>query len=59
MKKSSEKITALFEFNDYGHLKGVFLNADNERDQRILEKGLTDLLKAQKLSLLKKLFKKG
>jgi len=58
MKKSSEKITALFEFNPYGALKGVFLNAANEGDQQILQRGLSDLLKSQKFSLLKRLFTK-
>ena len=58
MKKSCEKISALFEFSKTGRLKAIYLNAEGDGDQKVLEKGLTDLLKPQKFSLLKRLFTK-
>jgi len=57
MKKASNKITALFEFASNGRLRSVFLNSESEADQKILEQGLLVLLKPEKFSSLKKLFK--
>jgi hypothetical protein len=56
MKKASQKITALFEFNCYGSLTGIFLNSQDDVDQKILERGLSDLLKPQKFGWVKRLF---
>jgi len=57
MKKAKGRITALFEFNQSGDLKAFFLNAENEQDQKVLQRGLSDLLKPQKFTLLKRLFR--
>lgn len=57
MKRASEKLTALFEFSSYGNLRGIYLSAESEADQRILEAGLLALLKPEKFSSLKRLFR--
>ena len=54
--KAKGRITALFEFNSTGRLKGVFLNAGSEADQTILQKGLSHLLKPGKVGLVRRLF---
>lgn len=56
--KAKSKITALFEFNSTGRLKRVFCNAGSEADQRILQKGLSDLLKPQRFEWVRRLFGK-
>ena len=56
-RKAKEKISALFEFTQTGRLKAIFLNAENEGDQKILEQGLFVLLKPKKFSSLKRLFR--
>ena len=58
MKRAREGISALFSFNQQGQLKGVFLNSKNEGDQKVLETGLSDLLKPGKFFLIKKLFRR-
>jgi len=55
-RKATGKLTALFEFNSYGSLTGIFLNSQSEDDQKILERGLYDLLKPQKFGWIKRLF---
>ena len=57
MKKAKGKITALFEFSQSGNLKSVFLNAETEHDEAILQRGLSHLLKPEKFSSLKRLFR--
>lgn len=57
MKKTKGKITAVFEFDQTGRLKAIFLNAENESDQKVLERGLFVLLKPEKFSSLRKLFR--
>ena len=56
VKKASNRITALFEFTSTGGLKAVFLNAENEHDELILQHGLSHLLKVEKMGLIKRLF---
>jgi hypothetical protein len=56
--KANEKISVLLEFSQAGNLKGIFLNANTEYDQIILQRGLSDLLKPEKFSLLKRLFRR-
>jgi hypothetical protein len=55
--KAKSEITAVFQFNPIGDLKAIFLNAENEQDQKVLQRGLSDLLKPQKFTLLKRLFR--
>jgi len=44
--KTIGEISAVFEFNRYGDFTGiVYLNAENERDQMILQGGISRLLK--------------
>ena len=57
MKRASKNISALFEFNPYGRLKGVYLNSASEEDQKVLEAGLLALLRPEKFSSLKRLFR--
>ncbi len=54
--KARNRITALFEFSQTARLKGVFLNAENEEDQVVLEKALSHLLKPEKLRFVRWLF---
>ena len=54
--KAKSRISALFEFNSYGALKGIYLNAIDEDDQQVLQKGLSSLLRPEKFSSLKRLF---
>jgi len=58
MRKSKGSISALFQFNQFGNLKGVFLNSETEDDQEILQKGLSELLKPAKFSFIRALFQK-
>ena len=55
--KAKSEITAVFQFNPIGGLKTIFLNAESEQDQKVLQRGLSDLLKPQKFTLLKRLFR--
>jgi hypothetical protein len=57
--KAIGKISALFEFLETGQLKSVFLNAQDERDQVILEKSLYLLLGPQKFNFFKRLLRRG
>jgi hypothetical protein len=57
MKRASEKISAVFEFSKTGMLRAIFLNAENENDQKVLEQGLFVLLKPDKFTSLKRLFR--
>lgn len=57
MKKASEKLTALFEFSSYGNLRGIYLGAESEEDEKILEQGLFFLLRPEKFSSFKRLFR--
>lgn len=54
--KTTGKISALFEFNLMGNLKGIFLSAESEYDQTVLQKSLSNLLKSEKMGLVKRLF---
>ena len=56
--KAKSEITAVFQFNPIGDLKTIFLNAESEQDQKVLQRGLSDLLKPQKFTLLKRLFRR-
>jgi len=56
MKKAKGRITALFEFNQSGDLKAFFLNAENENDEAILLSGLSNLLRPEKMGLVRRLF---
>ena len=58
IKSARSGISAVFQFNRFGGLTGVFLNSENEADQNILQRGLSNLLKPQKFNLLKRLFTK-
>jgi len=35
MSKAQGRISAVFQFNQYGTLKGVFLNSENEIDSKL------------------------
>ena len=56
MKRAKGRITALFEFSQSGNLKSVFLNAETEHDEAILQRGLSRLLKPERMGLIKRLF---
>jgi hypothetical protein len=56
MKKATGKISATFEFNSRGKLKMIYLGSRNEEDQKILEYGLSRLLRPGYWGLLKRLF---
>jgi hypothetical protein len=57
-KKAKNPISAVFEFSDLGNLKAIFLNSSTEEDEKILQRGLSQLLKPQKFSYLKGLFRR-
>jgi len=54
--KAKNRVTAVFEFSPNGNLKAVFLNAENENDQKVLQRGLSDLLKPQRFEWIRRLF---
>jgi hypothetical protein len=54
--KAKNRVTAVFEFSPNGNLKAVFLNAENENDQEVLQRGLSDLLKPQRFERIRRLF---
>jgi len=56
MREASNKISAVFQFNRYGLLTGIFLNSENEKDQAILVKGISEVLKPNR-NLLRKIFR--
>lgn len=56
MKKAKQNISAVFEFNNIGNLKTIFLNAENENDQKILEKALRQIFKPYFFDRLRELF---
>lgn len=56
-KRARHQISAVFEFSERGNLKAIFLNSSTEEDEKILEGGLSQLLKPQKLNFLKGLFR--
>jgi hypothetical protein len=58
MSKAKGKITALFEFYSTSALKGIFLGAESEEDQKILETGLRRILKPSHFEWLKRLFQR-
>lgn len=55
-KSARSGISAIFQFSKSGALKSIYLNAEGEADQKILERGLNDLLRPQKFNLLRRLF---
>jgi hypothetical protein len=57
-KSSKDKISAVFEFTATGRLKAVYLNAQNEEDQDVLERGLNRIINPSHLGWFKRLFKK-
>jgi hypothetical protein len=54
--KARGRISGLFEFNSTGGLKTIFLNAESEQDQKVLQRGLSDLLKPQRFEWIRRLF---
>ena len=56
--KAKARISAVFEFSPNGNLRAVFLNAENENDQEVLQRGLSHLLKSEKFNLLRRLFRR-
>lgn len=56
--KAKGVISAVFEFSETGGLKAIYLNAENDQDQIVLEKGLSRLLKPEYFGWLKRLFRK-
>lgn len=59
MTKSKNPISAVFEFSELGSLKAIFLNSSSEQDEKILQKGLSQLLKPQKFCYLRRLFRRN
>jgi hypothetical protein len=57
--KTKGEISAVFKFSRSGFLKMIYLNAETQEDQKILQRGLFALLKPQKFNLIKKLFKRS
>ncbi len=57
MTKSKNPISAVFEFSKLGNVKSIFLNSSTEEDEKILQKGLSQLLKPEKLDFLRGLFR--
>lgn len=55
---SSARITAQLEFSETGYLRAVYLNAETDGDQAILEKALFRLLKPDHVSLIRRLFRR-
>lgn len=43
--RAQRSISAVFQFNQVGEVKRVYLNAENDLDQKVLEKGLQKLIK--------------
>jgi hypothetical protein len=56
-KSARSGISAVFQFNKSGALKSIYLNAEGEEDQKVLEQGLFVLLKPEKFASFKKLFR--
>jgi len=54
--KAKSEITAVFQFNPIGDLKAIFLNAENEHDEAVLQRGLSNLLRPGKMGLVRRLF---
>jgi hypothetical protein len=52
------KLSAQFEFTEFGYLKAVLLNAESEKDQATLERALARLFKPYRFGWIKRLFKK-
>ena len=42
-QRAKSEISALLKFTQTGKFKGIFLNAENEEDQRILWRGIEKL----------------
>lgn len=55
---TESKLSAQFEFTKAGYLKAILLNAENEGDQKTLEKALDRLFKPSHLSWVRRLFKR-
>jgi len=53
--KTNGKISILFEFTKTGRLKAIFLNAENDRDQALLEKCLDRLIRPNQFGTLNRL----
>jgi len=53
--KTNGKLSILFEFTKTGRLKAIFLNAENDRDQALLERCLDRLIRPNQFSWLNKL----
>ena len=54
---ANETITATFQFNRYGQPLSVFLNAENENDQAVLQRALDRLLRPQNISWLNRILR--
>jgi len=58
--KATGKISANFEFNRYGDFTGiVHLNAENEKDQMVLQRGISRLLRRWNLTLRKVVYERS
>lgn len=55
--KAKETIAAVFEFDQSGYLKTVFLNSKNDRDEIILKRGIERLTKPHHFGWLRGLFR--
>jgi hypothetical protein len=55
-KVSKNNLSVIFKFSESGRVKAIFLNAETDRDQAILEKALDRLIKTTHFSWLRRLF---
>jgi hypothetical protein len=57
--KASGKMSAVLEFNRYGDFTGtVYLNTENEKNQIILQRGVSRLLRKWDLTLTKVIYER-
>jgi hypothetical protein len=57
--KATGKMSAVLEFNQYGEFTGtVYFNAENEKDQMILQEGVSRLLRRWNLILRKVVYER-
>ncbi|MFH1147470.1 MAG: hypothetical protein V1736_07160 [Pseudomonadota bacterium] len=58
-KPARAKITAILEFTPSGYLKTVFLNAETEQDEAVLERAVSRLINPSHFGWLRRLFWRG
>lgn len=58
-EKARDPISATFEFSPSGRLRAIYLNANSERDQVIVQKGLRQLFRPGWFGKLKGMVKRG